>query len=115
MRFFLLTLVAIIMLLACSSEVISTPIPTVTLEESNSYRNLNCDDNSFIQAIIEEVIQQIPVTVDNIQSLASRVEISNDKMKIICEGNILFSDFSMLRIKYSFDKDDLSYSFELIR
>ncbi len=115
MRFFLLTLVPIITLLACSAELISTPILTSTPGESNSYRNLNCDDDSFIQAIIEEVVQQIPVTVDNIQALASRVEISNDSMKIVCEGNILFSDFSMLRIKYSFDKDDLSFSFELIR
>ena len=115
MRFFLLTLVTIIMLSACYSELTSIPISTDTLEESNSYRNLNCDDDSFIQAIIEEVVQQIPVTVDNIQTLASRVEISNDSMKIVCEGNILFTDFSMLRIKYSFDKDDLSFSFELIR
>ena len=115
MRFFLLTLVIIIILLACDAELISIPISTATPEESNSYRNLNCDDDSFIQAIIEEVVQQIPVTVDNIQALASRVEISNDRAKIVCEGNILLNDFSMLRIKYSFDKDDLSFSFELIR
>ncbi|HJN59318.1 MAG TPA: hypothetical protein QF601_04235 [Dehalococcoidia bacterium] len=115
MRFFLLTLVLVIMLLACSAELISIPITTATPMESNSYRNLNCDDDSFIQAIIEEVVLQIPVTVDNIQALASRVEISNDSVKIVCEGNILFSDFSMLRIKYSFDKNDLSLSFELIR
>ena len=84
-------------------------------DEPNSTRNLNCDDDSFIEAIIEEVGQQIPVMVENIQALASRVEISNDKTKIVCEGNILFSDFSMLRIRYFFDKDDLTFSFELIR
>ena len=86
MRFFLLTLVLVIMLLACSAELISIPITTATPMESNSYRNLNCDDDSFIQAIIEEVVLQIPVTVDNIQALASRVEISNDSVKIVCEG-----------------------------
>ena len=112
MKKVLLILLAIIMFSACSAEEV---IPTATPEESNSPRNLNCDDDSFIEAIIEEVVQQIPVTVDNIQALASRVEISNDSVKIVCEGNILFSDFSMLRIKYSFDKNDLSFSFELIR
>jgi|TARA_B100001971_G_C17903733_1_gene389278 uncharacterized protein YcfL len=112
MKKVLLILLAIIMFSACSAEEV---ILTATPEESNSSRNLNCDDDSFIEAIIEEVVQQIPVTVDNIQALASRVEISNDRAKIVCEGNILFSDFSMLRIKYSFDKDDLSFSFELIR
>lgn len=68
-----------------------------------------------MEAIIEEVETQIPVTVGKIQALASRVQITNDENKIVCEGNILFNDFSMLKIRYFFNKDDLSFSFELIR
>tara|TARA_Y100000590_G_C15446550_1_gene910994 strand:+ start:518 stop:793 length:276 start_codon:yes stop_codon:yes gene_type:complete len=85
---------------------------SVEIEVSNE---INCENDLFKSEIVKMVELEIPVLKGRILAFESISEILNDNNFMACRGELFFDDFSLLSIRFYFNKKDLSYSFELDR
>jgi hypothetical protein len=76
---------------------------------------ITCENDLFKTEIVKMVESEIPVLVERILTLESISEVLNDQNFIACKGELFFDDFSLLSIRFFFNKKDLTYTFELDR
>ena len=85
------------------------------LAEPEISSEITCENDLFKTEIVKMVELEVPVLQGRILALESISEILNDKNFMACRGELFFDDFSLLSIRFNFNKKDLSYSFELDR